>query len=87
MVVASTLVGDTFAANSESVRAFHQVVVICAVLVAAGGVAGALGIINPRRAVEAQRCPGGQLVGTPQPAVSQSNGGVTVSKEPMPQEV
>jgi len=87
VVVASTLVGDTFAANSESVRAFHQVVVICAVLVAAGGVAGALGIINPRRAVEAQRCPGGQLVGTPQPAVSQSNGGVTVSKEPMPQEV
>jgi EmrB/QacA subfamily drug resistance transporter len=69
VVVASTLVGDTFAANSESVRAFHQVVVICAVLVAAGGVAGAIGIVNPRRTVEAERCPGGQLVGTPQPAV------------------
>jgi hypothetical protein len=51
------------------VRAFHQVVVICAVLVAAGGIAGALGIVNPRRAVEAERCPGGQLVGAPQPAV------------------
>jgi len=69
VVVAGTLVGDTFAANSESVRAFHQVVVICAVLVAAGGVAGGLGIVNPRRTVEAERCPGGQLVGAPQPAV------------------
>jgi EmrB/QacA subfamily drug resistance transporter len=69
VVVASTLVGDTFAANDESVRAFHQVVWICAVLVAAGGVVGALGIVNPRRTVEAARCPGGQLVGAPQPAV------------------
>ena len=69
VVVAGTLVGETFAANNESVRAFHQVVVICAVLVAAGGVAGALGIVNPRRTVEAERCPGGQLVGAPQPAV------------------
>jgi EmrB/QacA subfamily drug resistance transporter len=70
VVVATTLVGDTFAANPESVRAFHQVVVICAALVAAGGVAGALGIVNPRRTVDAERCPGGQLVGVPQPAVA-----------------
>jgi EmrB/QacA subfamily drug resistance transporter len=70
LVVASTLVGDTFAANDESVRAFHQVVAICAALVAAGGVAGAVGIANPRRTVEAEKCPGGQLVGSPQPAVS-----------------
>ena len=69
VIVASTLVGDTFAANAESVRAFHQVVVICAALVAAGGVAGAIGITNPRRAVEAARCPAGQLVGAPEPAV------------------
>jgi EmrB/QacA subfamily drug resistance transporter len=69
VVIASTLVGDTFAANTESVRAFHQVIVICAVLVAAGGVAGLVGISNPKRRVEAERCPGGQLVGTPQPAV------------------
>lgn len=69
VVVASTLVGDTFAANTESVQAFHQVVLICAVLVAAGGIAGAVGITNPRRNVKAERCPGGQLVGTPQPAV------------------
>ena len=39
VLVASTLVGDTFAANDESVRAFHQVVLVCAALVAAGGIA------------------------------------------------
>ena len=68
VIVASTLVGDTFAANAESVRAFHQAVAICAVLVALGGILGAVGITNPRRTVEARRCPGGQLVGAPQPA-------------------
>jgi EmrB/QacA subfamily drug resistance transporter len=69
VVVAQTLVDDTFAANEESVQAFHEVVLICALLVAAGGVVGALGIVNPPRAVEARRCPGGQLVGVPEPAV------------------
>jgi EmrB/QacA subfamily drug resistance transporter len=69
VVVASTLVGDTFAANEESVHAFHQVMLICAVLVAAGGIAGAIGIVNPRRAVPAAKCAGGQLVGVPEPAV------------------
>lgn len=72
IVVAHTLVGDTFAPNDESVRAFHQVVVVCAVLVGAGGVVGAFGIVNPRRTVEARGCPGGQLVGVPQPAVDGS---------------
>jgi hypothetical protein len=48
VVVAGTLVGDTFAPNPESVRAFHEVVVICAVLLMAGGVAGLLGIVNAR---------------------------------------
>ena len=69
VVVAQTLVGDTFAANDESVRAFHDVVVVCAALVAAGGIVGTLGIVNPRRAVEARRCPGGQLVAVPRPVV------------------
>ena len=77
VVVASSLVGDTFAANAESVRAFHEVVLICAALVAAGGVLGALGIVNPPR-TEAARCPGGQLVGIPQPAVE------TTTLEPLP---
>jgi EmrB/QacA subfamily drug resistance transporter len=69
VVVASTLTADTFAATSESVRAFHQAVVICAALVAVGGIAGAIGITNPKRTVKAENCPGGQLVGSPQPAV------------------
>jgi MFS family permease len=68
VVVAGTLVGDTFERNPESVRAFHEAILICAALVAAGGVAGALGIVNPRRAVKAERCPGGQLAGVPEPA-------------------
>ena len=69
VVVAQTLVGDTFAATEESVRAFHQVVLICAVLVAVGGVVGALGIVNPRRVVAAEGCSGGQLIAVPRAAV------------------
>jgi EmrB/QacA subfamily drug resistance transporter len=72
MVVAGKLAGDTFAANASSVAAFHEVVVICAVLVAAGGVAGAIGIVNPPRAVDAADCPGGQLVGSPRAAAEPS---------------
>jgi EmrB/QacA subfamily drug resistance transporter len=87
VVVASTLAGDTFAANAESVRAFHQAVVICAALVAVGGVVGALGITNPRRAVEARRCPGGQLVGAPEPAADSLPLPSRTVVEPVPQEV
>jgi len=72
VVVAKTLVGDTFAANSQSVHAFHQVVLICAVLLAVGGIVGLVGIVNPRRTVEAALCPGGQLIGTPEPAVAET---------------
>ena len=75
LVVAATLVGDTFAANEESVRAFHQVVVICATLMALGGLAGLVGIVNPRRKVAAQGCPGGQLVGAPKAAVPRLEAG------------
>ena len=68
VIVAGTLGGDTFAPNDQSVDAFHRVVLICGVLVAAGGVLGAVGITNPRRVVDAEQCPGGQLVGAPIPA-------------------
>jgi EmrB/QacA subfamily drug resistance transporter len=68
VVVGGTLVGDNFAANQASVRAFHEAMAICAVLVAAGGVTGLLGIVNPRRTVRAETCPGGQLAGAPEPA-------------------
>ena len=67
VVVASTLTSDTFAPDAESVHAFHLAIVACAVLVAAGGVAGAFGIANPRRSVEARTCPAGQLTGAPEP--------------------
>src|SRR5437868_1040217 len=68
VVIASTLVGDTFTASAASVRAFHQAIAICAALIAAGGIAGAVGITNPRRTVKAESCSGGQLVGAPAPA-------------------
>jgi EmrB/QacA subfamily drug resistance transporter len=86
VVVASTLVGDTFAPDLESVRAFHQVLVICAVLVGSAGVVGAIGIVNPRRTVEARRCPGGQLVGAPQPAVDTAPLPSGPVVDPVPQE-
>jgi EmrB/QacA subfamily drug resistance transporter len=65
VVVAGTLSGDTFAANAGSVHAFHQAIAICGTLVAAGGLTGAIGIVNPRRVVEAERCPVGQLTCAP----------------------
>ena len=71
VVVAGLLVGDTFAPNHESVQAFRMAMVVCAVLVGAGGVIGGIGIVNPRRPVEAEGCSGGQLVGTPQAALPQ----------------
>jgi EmrB/QacA subfamily drug resistance transporter len=66
VVVAGMLAGDTFARNAASVHAFHVAIAVCAALIAAGGVAGAVGIVNPRRALNAAGCPGGQLVGAPQ---------------------
>ena len=68
VVLAKTLVGDNFAPNASSVRAFHQAIAICAGLLAVGGIAGTLGITNPRRPLEAEECAGGQLVGAPVPA-------------------
>ena len=70
IVVAGSLVGDTFARNSESIDAFHRVMIICAVLLAAGGVTGLIGIVNPTHPVDAEGCPGGQFVGAPMPATT-----------------
>jgi predicted MFS family arabinose efflux permease len=68
LLAARTLVGDTFAPNDSSVTAFHEVVAICAALLAAGGVLGLVGIVNPRRPIDAEACSGGQLYGVPEPA-------------------
>ncbi len=86
VVVAGTLVGDTFAADAQSVRAFHEAVVVCAALVAAGGVAGAIGIANHGRTVDAEHCSGGQLVGAPHPAVDPGRHDSATIHEPIPQE-
>jgi predicted MFS family arabinose efflux permease len=74
VVVSSSLTGNTFARNAASVSAFHQAIVLCAVLVAAGGIVAALGIVNPRRIVHARRCSGGQLVAVPQPSAEGADG-------------
>ena len=68
IVVAGTLVGDSFSTNDQSVQAFHDAIVICTALLAAGGLAGAIGIVNPSGPVDAAGCPGGPLVGAPKPA-------------------
>ena len=56
-IVAGSLSGDSFAANQSSVDAFHEAMLICALLVAGGGVVAAFGIENPRRRIEATGCP------------------------------
>jgi hypothetical protein len=56
--------------GSALAHAFHEVILICSGLLAAGGLAGAVGIVNPPKPVDADGCPGGQLVGAPKPAVA-----------------
>jgi len=53
----------THAAVQASLHAFHQSVLIAAVLVAAGGLVGVIGVRNPTREIPAEECAGGQLVG------------------------
>ncbi len=56
------------AAEGASLHAFHLGMMIAAALVAIGGLIGAAGIRNPRRAeVRASECAGGQLVGVSSP--------------------
>jgi EmrB/QacA subfamily drug resistance transporter len=60
------------AAENASVDAFHIGIGIATALVALGGILGLLGIINPRRRVEARECPGGQFVGATEEGSRQS---------------
>jgi len=51
------------AAEQASVHSFHLGLMVAAVLLAGGGLIGALGIRNPRGRVRAEDCPQGQYVG------------------------
>ena len=62
----------TDAGEAASVRAFRMGIGIATGLVALGGVLGLAGLVNPRRRVEAEDCPGGQLVGVTEEAARQS---------------
>jgi EmrB/QacA subfamily drug resistance transporter len=70
------------AAEGASLHSFHLGLAIAAILVAAGGIAGAVGIRNPRReAVRAASCAGGQLVGASSD-ISRPASEPTVSTQP-----
>ncbi len=60
------------AQQQASVDSFHFGIGIAVVLVGLGGVLGLVGIRNPRRAVAAEHCAGGQFVGVPEEASHQS---------------
>ena len=60
------------ASEDASISAFRVGIGISTVLVALGGTLGLIGIVNPRRRVEAEDCPGGQLVGMTREGARQS---------------
>jgi EmrB/QacA subfamily drug resistance transporter len=73
VAIAGELPAGTFGRNAASVTAFHHAVLICGVLVAAGGVVGFLGIVDPKRNLDAAHCSGGQLVAAPAAAAGVSS--------------
>jgi len=72
------------ATESASVRAFHVGLGIAAALMAAGGVLGLVGIVNPRRYVCAAECPGGQIAGAPREAGREPARALAPVPEPAP---
>lgn len=57
------------AVTDASVDAFHLGMGLSAALVGLGGLLGLAGIVNPRKNIHCEDCPGGQLVAAPLPAV------------------
>lgn len=74
----------TLAADQASLDSFHLGLGIAALLVAAGGLAGAVGVRNPQRAVRAEECEGGQLVGASLDAAGCHEGDLALSGENQP---
>lgn len=73
----------TDAVQDAAVRAFHGAMAISAALVALGGLLGLAGIVNERRRVDAEGCPGGQLAGMPEDVAACFEAGETpVAAEP-----
>jgi EmrB/QacA subfamily drug resistance transporter len=69
----------TEAADEASLEGFHLGMGIAALLVAAGGLAGAIGVRNPARVVSAEECEGGQLVGAALDAAGCHEGDLALS--------
>jgi MFS family permease len=65
-LVGAVVAGRYGGRADASPGAFHLAMAISACLVAAGGIAGLIGIRNPEREVAAAGCPGGQLAGAPE---------------------
>jgi EmrB/QacA subfamily drug resistance transporter len=74
----------TAAADEASLDSFHLGLGIAALLVAAGGLAGAIGVRNPERVVSAEECEGGQLVGAALDAAGCHEGDLELAGEPQP---
>ena len=56
--------------TDTAIAAFDLAMWIVAALVALGGIASAIGIVNPRRTVPAYDCPGGAIIGASRDAVA-----------------
>jgi EmrB/QacA subfamily drug resistance transporter len=72
------------AADEASLDAFHLGIGIAALLVAAGGIAGAVGVRNPQRSVLAEECEGGALVGAALDAAGCHEGDLDLDADAQP---
>jgi hypothetical protein len=72
------------AADDASLKSFHLGLGIAALLVAAGGLTGALGVRNPQRVVSAGECEGGALVGAALDAAGCHEGDLALGDEAQP---
>jgi EmrB/QacA subfamily drug resistance transporter len=69
------------AADAASLESFRVGIGLAGCLVLLGGLIGAVGIENPRRAVSAEECPGGLLVGASPDAAGLHEGGLASEGE------